>query len=72
MTINFRKEENECGKSSRKTWWWTGLFLCVAAFVVLLKLIMSYIASYLKLSPIEVTDKQRSLLAIGETGLFTV
>ncbi|XP_037775274.1 transmembrane protein 209-like [Penaeus monodon] len=69
ILFHLLKEENECGKSSRKTWWWTGLFLCVAAFVVLLKLIMSYIASYLKLSPIEVTDKQRSLLAIGETDL---
>lgn len=70
ITIDFRKEENECGNSGSKTWWWTCLFLCVAASVVLLKLIMSYAASYLTLAPIEVTDKQRSLLAIGESGLF--
>lgn len=51
-------------------WWWGVCGVCVGAAIVLLRLVAGYAASCLALTPIEVTDKQRTLLAIAETGGF--
>ncbi|KAK4293237.1 hypothetical protein Pmani_034049 [Petrolisthes manimaculis] len=56
--------------SGRGNWWWWGVCgLCVGAAILLLRLVVGYAASCLTITPIEVTDKQRTLLAISETDI---
>lgn len=47
--------------------WYAGLVVCIISVFILVKLLLAYALSYFNLAPIEVTDKQRSLLSIGET-----
>lgn len=48
--------------------WWIGIILgLLYSLVILLKLLWRYLTQYLRLSPMEVTEKQRSLLSIIET-----
>ncbi|KAK7068478.1 hypothetical protein SK128_006105 [Halocaridina rubra] len=65
LIYDIRNNENSRGR----LWWMACIVACVFTAIILTKLLWRYVTQYFKLTPMEVTEKQRSLLSIDETDM---